>query len=341
VAQAPEEAVIRLWRAWSELWDRREPATAQALVRILVGLVVLADLLDAQRLGLVEGVWAPPPDGMGHGGVGERLWSVRWFGASPETAHLMWWLAVGSATALVLGLGTRVAAIGFVLVSAQLAGMAPDGDRGIDSAMRVVILVLAFSYGHARWSVDGWIRRRIFRRPFPALVPAWPRYLLLLQLLWIYFSGGHNKTMPEWYPNGHFAALSNALSDPHFARFSSEWVPMVFPVPQIATAVTMIFELGAPLVLWFLWFEVTADRPGRVRRLVNRLHLRWVWIAIGVGFHLGIALLMQLGIFPWGMLAIYPVLLRRHELEWLEARVARLGRLRRTAPPSDTRPSSP
>ena len=36
---------MKPWRAWVELWDRREPPTALALVRILVGACVLADLL--------------------------------------------------------------------------------------------------------------------------------------------------------------------------------------------------------------------------------------------------------------------------------------------------------
>jgi hypothetical protein len=49
------------------------------------------------------------------------------------------------------------------------------------------------------------------------------------------------------------------------------------------------------------------------------LRLRWVWIAIGVTFHLGIAMTLRLGVFPWGMLALYPVLLRSDELVRAEA----------------------
>jgi hypothetical protein len=45
-------------------------------------------------------------------------------------------------------------------------------------AFRLGMLFLAVSSCHARWSVDAWIRRRIFKRPFPALVPAWPRLLV-------------------------------------------------------------------------------------------------------------------------------------------------------------------
>ena len=59
---------------------------------------------------------------------------------------------------------------------------------------------------------------------------------------------------------------------------------------------------------------------------------------IGVGFHLGIALLMQLGIFQWGMLACYPVLFRSGELQRAEAWLTR--RLRRTVPPDPSASAS-
>ena len=43
-------------------------------------------------------------------------------------------------------------------------------------------------------------------------IPAWPRYLLFVQLIWVYFSGGHNKTGLEWTPSGGFTALANAVA---------------------------------------------------------------------------------------------------------------------------------
>ena len=310
----------RLWRAWVELWDRREPPTALALVRIFVGLCVLGDLLYVRALGLADTLWTAPPDGMGYG-VNAASWSVRWFGAA-DAGVVTWWATALAAAAFVVGLGTRVAGIVMALGSAQLAVLLPDGDRGIDAALRAVTLVLVLSQCHARWSVDAALRRAL-GRPFPALVPSWPRLLLFAQVVWIYFSGGHNKGSPEWWPQGGFSALANALSDPHFARFSSGWVPYTFPLPQLAAALTMLFELGAPFLFLFLWYEHTADRPGRLRRWSNRLHLRHAWIAIGVLFHVGIALFLRLGVFPWGMLALYPVLLRADELERLELRIRR------------------
>lgn len=310
----------RLLRAWVELWDGREPPTALALVRIFVGACVLGDLLQVRALGLADALWTAPPDGTGYG-VGAASWSVRWFGAV-DAGATMWWMTALAAAAFTAGLATRAAGVLMALGSTQLAVLLPDGDRGIDAALRAVTLVLVLSQCHARWSVDAAIRRRL-GRPFPALVPSWPRLLLFAQVVWIYFSGGHNKGAPEWWPQGGFSALANALSDPHFARFSPGWVPYTFPLPQLAAATTMLFELGAPLLFLFVWYEVTADRPGRLRRWSNRLHLRHAWIAIGVLFHVGIAIFLRLGVFPWGMLALYPVLLRAAELERLELRIRR------------------
>ena len=257
-------------RWWITLWDRREPATAQVLVRILVGLCVLGDLVDVARLGLVDTIWEPLP----------------------------FWIAFAAAIAFTLGLLTRVAGVVLVLALAKLASLWPDGDRGIDAVFRVTICVLVLSSCHARWSIDAWFRRKL-GRPFPDEVPAWPRYLLFAQLVWIYFSSAHNKMEPEWTPVGGFAALGNVLSDPHYARFSSGWVASAWPLANVATFVTMAFEWSAPLLLL----------PGR-----DRFHFRRIWIAVGVGFHVGIAIFLRLGVFPYGMLALYPVLLPPDEL---------------------------
>ncbi|MCW5806182.1 MAG: HTTM domain-containing protein [Deltaproteobacteria bacterium] len=300
----------RAWGAWAELWDRREDAAALALVRIFIGAVVAYDLLEMWRVGAIEPLLARPGEGYASASDG---WAVHLFGAGAAGARALWLTGLLAALAVAGGVATRAACIVSIAVSLQIAQVAPDGDRGIDQLMRVVLAILALSRCHARWSADAWLWRRA-GRPIPTDVPAWPRYLLLLQLLWVYASGGMNKGGAEWGPTGGFTALANALTDPHIARFDPAWVEVVHPLTRVATAATMLFELSAPLYLALYHFAATRDRPGRLRAACNRLHLRWVWLALGAAFHLGIACTLRLGIFPFGMLALYPILMLPGEL---------------------------
>jgi hypothetical protein len=287
-----------------ELWDRREPPTALALVRIGIALVSLLDLIQIRRLGLIDALWSPPP-------VGYATPYEAWLGPSG-----LWTVGVVASAAMLVGAGTRVACVVFALVSAQMSHLAPSSESGVDFVFRIVLMVLALSRCDAKWSIDAFVARKLGRPP-PAEVPAWPRYLLMVQLVWIYFSGGTNKTGPEWGPLGGFRALADALADPHAARFDPAWVATIYPLTRIATAATMVFELGAPLYLLFYYYAATPDRPGRLRAWCNRWKLRWAWIAMGLAFELGIAVTLRLGDFPWGMLALYPLLLLPAELQRL------------------------
>jgi hypothetical protein len=213
-----------------------------------------------------------------------------------------------------LGLVTRPACLAFALVSAELAAISPYGESAIDPLMRIVFVILALSRCNARWSLDAIIARRR-ERPMPALVTAWPRYLILLQLVWVYFSSGINKSSADWGPHGGLTALANAMMDPHNGRLDPELVVTVYPLTQLATALTMLFELTAVAYLGLLYFAATPERPGRLRAWCNRWRLRWVWLGLAVAFELGIAVALKLGAFPFGMLALFPVLLLPGELE--------------------------
>ena len=303
----------RAWRAWVALMDRRESPTALALVRIGVALVVLVDYLWIAHRDLIDPLWSRFPHGyaMGHEG---------WADALGLSAFGLWVIGVAALVLILVGAGTRVACIVFVLVSAQHAALAPDSETGVDQLFRIVLIILALSRCNARWSVDALIARRI-GRPMPAEVPAWPRYLLLLQLLWVYFSGGQNKSSHEWDPIGGFTALGHALMDPHNGRLDPDVVSAMFPFTRIATALTITFELTALLYLLWLYFAATAERPGRFRRFANRARLRWIWFGLFVFFEIGIAIGLKLGSFPFGMLALWPLLLLPEDLARLLQRL--------------------
>jgi hypothetical protein len=306
--------------------DRREPASALALVRIGIAVVLLADYAWIARTGVIDALWSQFPAGYatGHTGWPDVL------GVSPFG---LWAIAVIALVMILVGIATPVACVGFVLVSAQQAALAPDSESAIDQLFRVVLLVLALSRCNARWSLDAWIARRI-GRPMPALVPAWPRYVLLFQLLWMYFSGGTNKSSHDWGPFGGFTALAQALLDPHNGRLDPSLIGALYPITRIATALTITFELTAPLYLLWLYYAATPDRPGRLRRFANRVRLRWIWLALFVAFELGIAIGLKLGSFPYGMLALWPLLLIPDELERAIQRLKTWAPAKRASSPS-------
>lgn len=326
--------LVRGWRAWVALMDRREPATALALVRIAAALVLLVDYLWIWHLGLIDPLWSPFPAGYAtthHG----------WAEALGVSALGLWAIATASLALVVVGAATPLSCVVFVVVSAQQSALAPDSESGVDMLMRVVFLILALSRCNARWSIDAWLLRRL-GRPMPALVPAWPRYLLTVQLVWVYFSGGQNKASHAWGPFGGFTALYNALMDPHNGRLPAGFVVAIEPLTRIATAATMVFELSALFYLLWLYYAATPERPGRLRRVANRFHLRWIWFSLYVAFEVGIAIGLELGTFPYGMLALAPVLLLPDELERAVGVIARrLPGQRLNTPAPAKRASSP
>jgi hypothetical protein len=266
--------LLRAWARWVGWWDEREPPTALALCRLGLAAVLAIDLVLVGFHGVVDVVW---PGGR------------------------TWWLAACVLTVLFgAGAATRVSGLALLVVYGRLAALGPDADRGIDALFRSAIGLLALSGSHARWSVDAWVRRRL-GRPLPERIPAWPRRLLVLQMAWMYLSAATFKLQSAWLPWGGFSALGTILADPHFARFDPGWVGAVYPLTQVATAATVLFEWTSPLFLYSL-----LDRPGRLGRALRFLRFRQAWLGVGVGFHLALIVTMRLGIFPFGVLVLYP-----------------------------------
>lgn len=302
---------MKLWRAWVALWDRREPATGLAIVRIAIGVVLLVDYLMVARVGMVHALWSPPPVG---------------FGAPVGVVSGMvaYGLIVGALAALAVGAATPLACVVFVFASAQLAAIAPDGEAGSDVLLRIVVLILALSRCNARWSVDAWVLRRL-GRPMSTEVPAWPRYLIMVQLVWVYFSGAQNKSAAEWGPLGGFTALAHALMDPHTGRLPEGLVSAIYPLTRVGTALTMAFEWGAPLYL-LAYFASERSR----RRVWPAI--RWTWLGLGLMFEIGIAVGLRLGSFPFAMLAMFPVLLKPEEIAAVQRLKTRVPAKRASSP---------
>lgn len=310
-------------RWWVGLWDRREPADSLALVRLLLGALVLWDLSRVASLDLVLPLFAPHDQG-GMGNALDRAqvpWLYDLLPATAATTRAAFWTATAAAAALSLGLLTRVATLLLLLLLAQLALVLPAADRGIDMLVRNALLVLLFSRCGAAWSLDALLRTGRLagdRRP----VPSWPRYLLIVQLTVLYGMAGVQKVASSWLPFD-WSALWIAMHDPHFARTDAawSWSASVYALSRVATAATWLWEWSAPVILLAYWYRDTAGRPGRLRALFNRTHLLAWWLLIGAAFHVGTHLLMRLGIFPFAVLSLYPAFVHPDALARLAGRL--------------------
>ncbi len=298
----------RAWTAWITFWSATEHPRSLGVVRLLFGLVIFWDFMEIWRLDLVVPLFGAAEIG----GLSDALsrsdppWFYDVFPGTEASARGLHAVITLSALSFACGLFTRTSAVVLLLAWAQFSHILPASDRGIDPLCRVVLWHFCFAPAGATLSLD--VLMSTGRFVDDRAVVAWPRRLILLQLVAMYFLAGVQKTGIHWYPMGHFAALYFILQDPAIARWDFTFVehqPWFF-LSQVGSASTILWQDSYPLVFLWLYYKATPDRPGRLRAFANRWRLDWIWIGAGAVFHLMLAASMELGIFPFAMLALYP-----------------------------------
>ena len=307
-------------RYWIGIWDLKEHPRSLAAIRICLGLVILFDAVEVMRRGLVLSLMGVLEAG-GFSSALARGAAPLWyqvFPAEPSSAWLLWAAIFASGLGFTLGFFPRVCAILFVLLSAQWNQILPMADRGIDTLVRNAMIIMAFSQCGRTLSIDAWRATGTWRGDNEA-VSAWPRHLVICQLVLMYFMSGVQKFGLYWTPFGHYSALYIILQDYAIARADFSWVvrqPFYF-FTQVSTAVTVLWQWSYPIVFLFFHYRLTPNRSGRFRAFALKYHLHWVWVSIGAFFHIGIALTLELGIFPWAMMALYPAFIHPTEWRWI------------------------
>lgn len=294
------------FQRWTRLWDRHESPLVLALLRVLFGAILLSDQIYIYLLGLVPTLFGAAEAG----GLADPLTAkpipefYRLFPPTESSAWLLYGVWTGATVLFTLGLFTRLSGAVALLSYAQFALILPAADRGIDMLVRNVMLVLLFSQSHRMLSLDAWRRTGSWwGDASPA--PAWPRHLLILQLVVVYFTAGVQKVGMAWLPMGDFSALYIVLHDPAVVRWEIPDLEAGYLHTQLSTAATMVWEWSAPLLLMSIVYRDSRLAGGRLRALFNRIDFRSLYLLFGVAFHLGIALTMRIGIFPWAMMSLY------------------------------------
>jgi hypothetical protein len=328
------ERLRALGRFWLEITREREPPLVLALLRVAVGLVLLGSLASVLGSGVLESMWID----VGHGGALHLASSSFWVnllgGPTRSAIFTLFGIACVSGVFVTLGLGGWLPYLLAGQAYGALIRVNPDTVGAYDAMITNALYLLLFSAANATLSLD--CRRKTGAWTSRAEAPAWPRYLLIFQLVILYGATGLQKMSHTWTPFGGYSALYWVLQDPTWRRFDTTFAASISPLLAIATAVTWHFEVFAPWLLLYYYAERTRERGGRFRRWFLRWDLRKPFAAAGVALHLGILVLLNVGPFSLISLAYYLALLRPSELErafaWARARIDARSALRLSPP---------
>jgi hypothetical protein len=302
---------MKAWCFWVGLWSRREAPTTLAVFRILVALVVLFSLGSAIHADVVSVVWRNSPDG------GMRtLFPVhpltRWLGTSPEVADGLLTGALLGAVFMLLGLFGRWPILLTLQCYLALTSLSPTTSGSYDALITNALWILFLSRSTASLSLDCRLSQGEWLNA--TSVPAWPRHLLIVQLMFVYFVAGLSKVGAGWELFGNATALHYILYDPVSTWGEPGYPPAFAWLFDLGTRVTVLFEYTAPVLLLVYYFRATRIGPGRLRRWFNRFDLRIPWALCGIALHLGILALMDVGPFSHISLAYYVCLWHPREI---------------------------
>jgi hypothetical protein len=222
----------------------------------------------------------------------------------PSGTTLFFVVAIGAFAALTVGLCTRWSAILSLVAFSSLAHRNPYVLIGGDYVLGSMLLWMQVLPIADRFSLDARLRSRRERELTDARSMSQPRASIaalgvFLQLGLIYLASAWQKTGSTWWQDG--TALSHVLGMQRFLRPGAE---LFGSLPEswlaLLTRAVLVFEyLVLPLIL------LPIARPWLRRAALFGL----------VALHLGIASVLDAGVFSITMLACLPLLLSSHDWE--------------------------
>ena len=291
----------RTWHWWTDRCNRPVDVRPVALMPMSLALAVIVDQLKLLSVGMVDTVYQLYEYGGLAGFHREQFWFLD---AGPSAGPTLWAVMMGSMVCILLGVATRPAMLIGVLAYAQLGHLYPTGDRGVDRIVRTAFLMLMFTNAHRCYSLGNVLRKRARL----TTTPGWISDVVHLFLMLAYMAAGFAKLpkTPAWIWADGSPMLYRILTDPMAARLdptSTTWRAL-WPLFRVAGAVTVVWEVLSPMFL--------------------TRYARW-WGIVGVLMHVGIALTMKLGMFSYGMLSLYFVVMAPFLSPLLDRVEGRLG----------------
>lgn len=189
-----------------------------------------------------------------------------------------------SAIGLLIGFGSRFWAAVAWMLSVSVMNLDYYLHNGGDRIRTILLFYLMLCPCGAAWSVTNWWRRERQPHNGPSFVAPWALRLIFLQMVAIYFMNGVYKLFGSGWQAGD--SLYYVMHDISWSRWPADWTPMPFVVMKALTWLVLGWELGFPLLVF-----IPSTRKATL------------WL--GVLFHIGTGVSMQLGPFPLYALCLY------------------------------------
>ena len=264
------------FRLWNRFWFATTSAKPLGVFRILLGLIVIANLAllapdldtwlsDAGRLRGTEAAELAGP---------YRLSPLHHY-QSPMTIRWMFAATLAAAALFTIGWRTRIASIALYALMLSIHHRNVQTASGADCLLMIFLFYAMLSPCGAAYSLDHRRKAKKLGATFEPLVAKWPMRLIAIQISIVYLVTALLKSRgPTWIDG---SALYYILNNGEARRFTLG----LTSYPLLLNAITFA-TIGLEFVLAFLLW-VRAARP-------------WM-IASGLMLHAGIALTINIPIF--------------------------------------------
>jgi Vitamin K-dependent gamma-carboxylase len=298
-------------KAWNRFFFAPISAKPLGAFRIVFGLLILyyLSLMTVEfdywysNIGLLQGTEAREAAGP------FRFSALQYFD-SPLVARTVFAATCAAAVGFTLGWRTRVMSVLLYLGMITLYHRNVSSIGGPDAVPLIVSFYAMLCPCGKAFSLDARREAKKLGNAAEPLVIPWGMRLLQMQLCLIYFQSSIIKCQGPLWLSGQ--SVHHILFLHEFREFNLEWIAQY---PLLINVMTHGAILGQFALAFWLWF-----RPTR----------RWAML-IGMMFHAGLAMMLNIAAFGETMMAVYLTFLAPDELDSLigaldpRAWLARMG----------------
>lgn len=278
IIQAPSAAPEAPPSVWRRVFGL--DARSLALFRVTLGLYLVFDL--SSRLPFVD-VFYTDEGIVPRASIFARMnqswvWSLHLISGEWWVEICLFLVAIAFAAGLAAGYRTRLCAVASWVLFCSMHLRNPLIEYFGDITIQALLFWAMFLPLNGRWSLDLALNPQ--SRPAEGNQFSWGTQAYVFQILIIYWFTALMKWHPSWLEDG--SAVYYALSLDLSVRPLGTWLLQFPGFLRLLTRATIAFEILAPLLILSPW---------------KTQRLRLLAVVLFVGFHLGLALCMDLTAF--------------------------------------------